>query len=83
MIMSPFVLDRNVPLIGPPEGGQIGTDRDEQAGVGKDLEIKLVDKRKRKKVEERKYNKTKALFMRCLSRPIRGKNVKELSYAAS
>jgi hypothetical protein len=36
MIMSPFVLDRNVPLIEPPEGGQIGADRHEQAGVGKD-----------------------------------------------
>src|SRR4029077_8946522 len=32
MIMSPFVLDRNVPLIEPPEGGQIGADRHEQAG---------------------------------------------------
>src|SRR5207245_951790 len=35
MIMSPFVLDRNVPLIGPPRGGQIGADGDEQEGVGK------------------------------------------------
>src|SRR5713226_1305837 len=35
MIMSPFVLDRNVPLIGPPKGGQIGADGDEQEGVGK------------------------------------------------
>src|SRR6267143_4297301 len=34
MIMSPFVLDRNVPLIGLPRGGQIGADRDEQEGVG-------------------------------------------------
>src|SRR5712691_4479801 len=34
MIMSPFVLDRNVPLIGPPRGGQIGADGDEQEGVG-------------------------------------------------
>ena len=33
--MSPFVLDRNVPLIGPPKGGQIGADRDEQERVGK------------------------------------------------
>src|SRR5215831_19914588 len=33
--MSPFVLDKNVPLIGPPKGGQIGADGDEQAGVGK------------------------------------------------
>src|SRR2546425_1505881 len=31
----PFVLDRNVPLIGPPKGGQIGADGDEQEGVGK------------------------------------------------
>src|SRR5437879_1716350 len=30
MIMSPFVLNRNVPLIGPPKGGQIGADGDEQ-----------------------------------------------------
>src|ERR1700682_2386125 len=30
MIVSPFVLNRNVPLIGPPKGGQIGADRDEQ-----------------------------------------------------
>src|ERR1700737_553172 len=35
MIMSPFVLDRNVPLIGPPRGGQIEADGDEQGGVGK------------------------------------------------
>src|SRR5215470_3042735 len=35
MIMSPRVLDRNVPLIGPPKGGQIGADGDEQEGVGK------------------------------------------------
>src|ERR1700676_3733209 len=35
MIMSPFVLDRNVPLIGLPQGGQIGTDRDEQERVRK------------------------------------------------
>src|SRR5216683_2185239 len=35
MIMSPFVLDRNVPLIGPPKGGQIGADRNEQRGVRK------------------------------------------------
>src|SRR5256885_14699364 len=35
MIMSPFVLDRNVPLIGPPKGGQIGADRNEQGGVRK------------------------------------------------
>src|SRR3979490_3308669 len=34
MIMSPFVLDRNVPLIGLPRGGPIGADTDEQAGVG-------------------------------------------------
>src|SRR5882762_9333764 len=34
MIMSPFVLDRNVPLIGLLRGGQIGADRDEQEGVG-------------------------------------------------
>src|ERR1700686_4100354 len=34
MIMSPFVLDRNVPLIGLPKGGQIGADTDEQEGVG-------------------------------------------------
>src|SRR6516165_2410653 len=33
--MSPFVLDKNVPLIGPPKGGQIGADGDEQAGAGK------------------------------------------------
>ena len=31
--MSPFVLDKNVPLIGPPKGGQIGADADEQEGV--------------------------------------------------
>src|SRR5712692_5879021 len=35
MITSPFVLDRNVPLIGPPRGGQIGADGDEQEGGGK------------------------------------------------
>src|SRR5215472_15801148 len=35
MIVSPLVLDRNVPLIGPPKGGQIGADGDEQEGVGK------------------------------------------------
>ena len=34
--MSPFVLDRNVPLIGPPKGGQIGADRDEQEGVAEE-----------------------------------------------
>src|ERR1700687_4197120 len=34
MIMSPFALDRNVPLIGLPRGGQIGADTDEQKGVG-------------------------------------------------
>src|ERR1700686_530883 len=34
MIMSPFVLDRNVPLIGLPKGGPIGSDTDEQEGVG-------------------------------------------------
>ena len=34
MIMSPFVLVRNVPLIGLPKGGQIGADTDEQEGVG-------------------------------------------------
>src|SRR5437879_13460197 len=28
-------LDDNVPLIGPPRGGQIGADGDEQEGVGK------------------------------------------------
>ena len=33
--MSPFVLNRNAPLIGPPKGGQIGADSDEQAGIGK------------------------------------------------
>src|ERR1700676_2980611 len=33
MIMSPFVLDRNGPLIGSPRGDQIGADRDEQEGV--------------------------------------------------
>src|SRR5258707_13524061 len=32
--MSPFVLDRNVPLIGLPRGGQIGANADEQEGVG-------------------------------------------------
>src|SRR5262249_4533453 len=35
MIVSPFVLDRNVPLIGPLRGGQIGADGDEQGGVAK------------------------------------------------
>ena len=30
----PFVLDRNVPLIGLPRGGPIGADTDEQEGVG-------------------------------------------------
>src|ERR1700682_6211457 len=35
MIVSPFVLNRNVPLIGPPKGGQIGADRDEQKRVRK------------------------------------------------
>src|SRR5258707_13460054 len=34
VIMSPFVLDRNVPLIGLPRGGQIGANADEQEGVG-------------------------------------------------
>src|ERR1700687_1552278 len=34
MIMSPFLLDRNVPLIGLPRGGQIGANGDEQGGVG-------------------------------------------------
>src|SRR5260370_39427501 len=34
MIMSPFVLDRNVPLIRPQKGGRIEADRDEQEGVG-------------------------------------------------
>src|SRR6266446_1912487 len=34
MIMSPFVLDRNVPLIRPPKGGRIEADRDEPEGVG-------------------------------------------------
>src|SRR5229473_5949254 len=34
MIMSPFVLVRNVPLIGPPRGGQIEADSDEPQGVG-------------------------------------------------
>ena len=33
--MSPFDQNRNVPLIGPPKGGQIGADRDEQERVGK------------------------------------------------
>src|ERR1700719_1853396 len=33
MIMSPFVLDKNVPLIGPPGGGQIGADEDEPGRV--------------------------------------------------
>src|SRR5215472_12532790 len=35
MIMSPFVLDRNVPEIGPPGGGQIGANGDEQEGIEK------------------------------------------------
>src|SRR4029450_13979088 len=35
MIVSPFVLDRNVHLIGPLRGGQIGADGDEQEGAGK------------------------------------------------
>src|SRR5450755_1186780 len=35
MIVSPFVLNRNVPLIGPPKGGQIGADRDEQERIRK------------------------------------------------
>src|SRR5437016_14458190 len=34
MIMSPFILDKNVPLIRPPKGGRIGADRDEPEGVG-------------------------------------------------
>src|SRR5713226_4381469 len=34
MIMSPFVVNRNVPLIGLPRGGPIGADTDEQEGVG-------------------------------------------------
>jgi hypothetical protein len=34
MIMSPFVLVKSVPLIGPPNGGQIEADGDEQAGIG-------------------------------------------------
>src|SRR6202162_4477544 len=34
MIMSPFALDRNVPLIGLPRGGPMGADTDEQEGVG-------------------------------------------------
>jgi len=34
VIMSSFVLDRNVPLIGLPRGGQIGANADEQEGVG-------------------------------------------------
>src|ERR1700733_2094921 len=33
MIMSPFILDKNVPLIGPPRGGQIGADVDEPGRV--------------------------------------------------
>jgi hypothetical protein len=33
MIVYPFVLNRNVPLIGPLKEGQIGADRDEQEGV--------------------------------------------------
>src|SRR5215469_18357861 len=35
IVMSPFVQDRNVPLIRPPKGGRIGADRDEQGGVAK------------------------------------------------
>src|SRR3984885_5593623 len=35
LIMSPFVLDRNVPLNRSPKGDQIGGDRDEQRGVEK------------------------------------------------
>src|SRR5579863_441882 len=35
LIMSPFVLDRNVPLIRPLKGGQIGADRDESGGIAK------------------------------------------------
>src|SRR5689334_4280567 len=35
MIVSPVVLDRNVPLIRPPQGGQIGADEDEQERVRK------------------------------------------------
>src|SRR5712692_11554170 len=34
MIISPLVLVRNAPLIGPPRGGQIEADSDEQEGVG-------------------------------------------------
>src|SRR6516225_6678897 len=33
--MSPFVLDKNVPLIRPPKGGRIEADRDEQERVRK------------------------------------------------
>src|SRR5215813_9595758 len=33
MIMSPFVLDKNVPLIRPPKGGRIEADRNEQEGA--------------------------------------------------
>lgn len=33
MKMSPFVLDRKVPLIRPPRGGQIQADRDEREGT--------------------------------------------------
>src|ERR1700733_15666337 len=32
--MSPFVLDRNVPLNGSPKGDRIGADRDEHEGLG-------------------------------------------------
>src|SRR5580704_6704265 len=34
MIMSPFALDRNVPLNGSPKGDPIGADGDEHEGVG-------------------------------------------------
>src|SRR5260370_7991921 len=34
MIMSPFVVNRNVPLLGLRRGGTIGADTDEQEGVG-------------------------------------------------
>src|SRR6516164_5417653 len=35
IIMSPFLQNRNVPLIRLPKGGRIGADRDEQGGVAK------------------------------------------------
>ena len=35
VIVSPFVLDRNVPLNGSPKGDSIGADGDEHEGVGK------------------------------------------------